>query len=66
VDLGSYVGVEDFLRGCCRPDGTCGLDTSRTWGAGCIARADVAAAAASSCTARNLPLADLETIACDP
>lgn len=57
--------VFDSLPGCCRPDQTCGLDTSKTWGAGCIARADFARAAAKTCTAQNMRFAELEPIPCD-
>ena len=57
--------VFDSLPGCCRPDQTCGLDTSKTWGAGCIARSDFARAAAKTCTVENMHFAELETISCD-
>ncbi len=66
VDAGSGFLVTDSFPGCCRSDGVCGLDTSRTWGAGCIARSDFARTAQRTCTDGNVRLGQLEPIACDP
>lgn len=64
VDHGSRALVVDHLPGYCRSDGVCGLDTSGSWGAGCVARADIARAAAATCNPWNEDLADLQTTEC--
>ena len=52
-DLGSYVSVTDFFPGCCRPDGSCGADTNRTLGAGCLELSELGAALDQGSVANN-------------
>jgi hypothetical protein len=65
IDEGNGFGVNDSFPGCCRSDGLCGVDTSRTWGAGCVTRSAISHAAARTCNEDNFHLATLEDIACD-
>jgi len=65
ADYGDGLTVLDTLPGCCRADGVCGVDTSETWGAGCVARSAIAHAAERTCNQGNSELATLEDIPCE-
>jgi hypothetical protein len=65
VDLGSYSSVGDYFEGCCRPDGLCGFDTSRTLGAGCVERSELSRAVENGCSGYE-PLPPYESIPCSP
>lgn len=65
-DFGSEIVVADGFPGCCRPDGQCGLDTSRTFGAGCVERSELGAAVLDECNGFDEPLEVFESIPCTP